>query len=530
MHQSIRIEAIPNMTEQLANLMKTRENIEVKATPDGYSTRVRLAADFSTLMFLTSAAYYKIFGRRLTLLHSFDEQCFYIDFDLHEITEEMVATLENEVRSMVTKNITIDQYNVDKNELIEYFDAIEFHDKVDILENFKNNQVKCLQVNDYIDICYNPITSDLTRLCAFDYRFTDNGFYLRIPALMANGQLAEWEGEPKMHKLYRDLEKWSHKIKSKSIPQLNNIVDNSLVSEINTKCDTFSKNELEGIAMDLISHFPAKRLITIAGPSSSGKSTFSRLIRQQIEESGFDCLVVAMDNYYKMRTIIPTTPDGLKDFECIEAFDVDLLASRLQAILRGERVPNHTYSFVTGINTDTEDFLELNQKGFLILEGIHGINPEFLERLGERDTITAIYVAPMTPLSIDTNDVFPQSDLRLIRRIIRDDRQRGYLARETIRQWTSVRIGEERNITPNISKADLTFNSSLVYELSVLTDLCLPLLDGALTPIEGEDATSVNAHEVNDEVHRLKNLLSLIHKLPLKKVPKESCLLQFLTE
>jgi uridine kinase len=325
-----------------------------------------------------------------------------------------------------------------------------------------------------------------------------------------------------------DFARWAACIRSSSVSALNSLLeDDGLPVVVADECIEQSQKELNKVTDQIVAQFPARRIVAVGGASSSGKTTFSRLICQALRSRGYDVLVATMDNFYRMRDAIPFGPDGLKDFECMEAFDVDLLADRIHRLIAGEAVPDHRYSFVTMLNWDEEATISLASKGFLVIEGIHSSNPTFLAAIDAADAIK-VFVGPMTPLSIDTEHCFPPADLRLIRRIIRDDKTRGYSARATVRQWTSVRLGEAKYILPSIDIADVFFNSSVVYELAVLTTVGLPLLQNALQLLPDEVEGSVEAREVTAEVNRLIGLLGWLKGLPIAGLPENHWFRQFL--
>ena len=508
--------------------LRTLKLSQPQPIPEETSIRVRLDAQCQSIVFLTCAAFEEATGGRLHVAHGFNGGYFCVDSSKADISEDVAVEVDESVRGMIEKDGRISQYLADRSELIEYFEGLHFDDKVSLLTEMACERVTVGKIGSYVDILYQPIEHRLDHLCKFEIRAHGSGIFIRVPTLLSGGELEPWTGPSKQHRLMCDFGRWAKVIRSNSVSQLNEIIANDKVPEVNEKCVDFNKRELESVANQVIAHFPEKRLITIAGPSSSGKSTFSKLIFDSLTKRGYHCLVVSMDDYYKMRVNIPLGPDGLKDFECLEAFDDDLLAERIKALLRGETVPEHHYSFVTGENWDEPGkTLSLEAKGFLILEGIHSLNPRLLDKISS-DFAIKVYVGPMTPLSIDTEHIFPQSDLRLIRRVIRDDKSRGYPARASVRQWTSVRIGEERNIAPNIELADLFFNSSLVYELPVLSAVGIPLLEGAHKLLDDECEGSVEAQEVTAEVERLLHLLKLMKTLTVSDLPQDSCIREFL--
>ena len=234
-----------------------------------------------------------------------------------------------------------------------------------------------------------------------------------------------------------------------------------------------------------------------------------------------------MDDYFLNRDDTPFGPDGLRDFESIRALNVSLLSERVHKLIQTQSIPRTKFDFINGVGYDIEDQQQkLGEKCFLILEGIHGLNPELLDHLG-RDEVVPIYVAPLTPLSIDNTHRFPTTDLRLIRRIIRDHKFRGYSARTTIRRWTSVRMGEEKNIFPYQNNAQMFFNSSLVYELSVFSIFARSLLSEATVPEKGEDLNDPMTKEITREAKRLLMLANLFYAIPSQDVPHISCIREF---
>jgi uridine kinase len=433
------------------------------------------------------------------------------------------------VREWISANEPITFFEADRSELISYYTEIEYTDKVALLKlNLASDDILVARIGSYVDIVYQPLESRLDRLFQFDIQPGGDGLFVRIPMLLSNGEVTPWTGPPKQHRIMCDFAVWAACLRSNSISGLNSVLeDESIPDTVAEQCLEKAQQELKRVRDQIIARFPAQRLVTVGGASSSGKTTFSRLISQSLRSRGYDVLALTMDNFYKMRDLIPLGPDGLKDFECIEAFDVGLFADRIRRLLEGEAVREHRYSFVTGVNWDEETTIQLAPKGFLVIEGIHSVNPAFLSAIGAAKA-TKVFVAPMTPLSIDTEHCFPSTDLRLIRRIIRDDKSRGYPARATIRQWTSVRIGEERNICPNVDIADVFFNSSIVYELSALASVGFPRLQAALDPLPDEKADSIESQEVTAEVSRLLGLLGWIKELPIAGLPGDHWLRQFL--
>jgi uridine kinase len=340
--------------------------------------------------------------------------------------------------------------------------------------------------------------------------------------------LAPWVDPRVLLQMFREFKEWAKLLNVEYVGQLNALVAGGGIDHLKWIAEALHDKKFSTIAEHLCRNFKQKRIVTIAGPSSSNKTTFAKRLQIALQVNGYDAVVIGMDDYYRNHSEIPFGPDGLQDLEHISALDTKLLAERVHALLRGESVPQRRYGFQVGKGVDIQEKpLQLGPKNFLVLEGIHGLNPTLLEAFGT-DLVTPIYVSAMTPVSIDCNHRFPTSDLRLIRRLIRDFKYRAYSPRKTIIRWTSVRVGEEKNIFPYQQNAELFFNSSLVYELPVLAVVGKGLLADASLPEPGEDPDSPQAAEVTREVRRLLVMLNFFYPLSADGVPSISCIREFI--
>jgi uridine kinase len=496
--------------------------------PDQFSVRVRQESQFQTLLFVIAAAYRSLTNSRIHVAHLFQDGCFCNSSTSAPITRETTDAVRATVGDYIARDLQIAFFSASREELIAYYASAGCEDKAALLAFLTVEAILVAQIEDYFDIAYQPMEQDLKKLWRFEIQYSEEGFFVRIPLLTSGGAVKPWATPPRQHRLMKDFAQWARCIRSNSISELNSMLeDETIPDRVSEECLENAQKELNKVADQLVALFPAKRLVMVGGASSSGKTTFSRLITQALKTRGFDVLIMPMDNFYRTRSDIPLGPDGLFDYECIEAFDVELLADRLRRLLAGEAVQDHRYSFITGLNWDEESTLQLAPKGFLIVEGIHSVNPPFLRALGATDAVK-VFVGPMTPLNIDSEHVFPPNDLRLIRRIIRDDKTRGSPPRATVRQWTSVRLGEEQNISPNIDIADVFVNSSLVYELAMLSTSGLALLQDAVVLMPGEKEGSFEAQEVSAEVNRLRALLGWLKGVPLAGIPSNSWMREFI--
>ncbi|OHS99614.1 Phosphoribulokinase [Tritrichomonas foetus] len=491
------------------------------------SLRVQQNAERATLIFITSCLYKQLFKRQLKVSHSLGDGLFCVDLEKLEITPNMIIQLQTAINEFLATHKSMQSIDIPRAELFKRFSDDGRQDKIGILKTISDNPVHCVKCGDFIDYALETMLMDLTRLPVFGLRPYHNGFVLRMPTLLSPNALAEWSDPAAQLEMFNEYTEWAELVGVDNIAKLNELIYNREVDDIKWVCEGLHQRKLANIASSLVAGYPEKRVVTIAGPSSSNKTTFAKRLAIALRVNGYHSLVIEMDDYFLNRDDTPFGPDGLRDFEAITALNVELLADRVHKLVAGESIPRRKFDFKDGVGIDVqEDQQKLGDKTFLILEGIHGLNPELLMHIG-RDEVVPIYVAPLTPLSIDNTHRFPTTDLRLIRRIIRDHKYRGYTARKTIHRWTSVRMGEEKNIFPYQGNAEMFFNSSLVYELPVLSIFARSLLAEATVPEEDEDPNDPITKEITREARRLLGLANLFYAIPLQDVPHISCIREF---
>ncbi|MFQ6673974.1 MAG: uridine kinase, partial [Fidelibacterota bacterium] len=276
------------------------------------------------------------------------------------------------------------------------------------------------------------------------------------------------------------------------------------------------EKKISQIADRLCQEFPRKRVIFIAGPSASGKTTFSRRLGIQLKVNGLSTWPVSMDNYYLDHDRIPEGQAGPGDFESVSALDVHLLCDHADRLMDGKPIPERKFDFARGEGHETGNLIVVPQNTFIIFEGIHGLNPLFTRRIGQ-ERLQRIYVSAITQLNVDNEHRVSTSDNRLLRRLVRDEKFRGYSCEETLSRWPSVRLGEDRNIFPYQEDADFMFNSSLAYEIPVLANQAVPLLE-EIPENHGEYVTA----------KRLLTFLSFFAKIRVDPIPGTSILRDFM--
>lgn len=492
------------------------------------SLRVKQNAERASLIFLTSFTYQSLFKRYLKVAHSLGDGVYCIDTDGVEISEAMIQQIKESVLSLIQNFKFLEEIQVEHRELVNYFKKLGREDKIGVIKCLGNDKIPCVRCGEYIDYVLEPMQTDLTQITTFGFRSYHGGFVIRTPTLTSPDALIEWKDPAAQLEMFEEYTKWAKLIGVDTVAKLNELIYKREIEDLKWVCEGLHQRKFAQIAQSLVDAFPGRRVVTIAGPSSSNKTTFAKRLGIALRVKGYDSLVIEMDDYFVDREKTPIGPDGKYDFEAIGALNVDLLAENVHKLSKGEKTLRRKYDFKSGMGIDIQsEVQQLSENSFLILEGIHGLNPELLNSIGA-DCVAPIYVAPLTPLVIDNEHRFPTTDLRLIRRIIRDQKYRGYSARKTIHRWTSVRLGEEKNIFPYQGNAIYFFNSSLVYELPVLSIYGRSLLAEATVPEEGEDLKDPMTQEITREAKRLLGLLNLFYPISSEEVPHISCIREFI--
>lgn len=491
-------------------------------------SRAQLSSEHATITFLVWSQYHRLSNRSLRVEHSLGDGYYCTDSKKEAISEEMIKSVSDAVNAILNGDSEIEFVSLEREKLIEKFQKMNLEDKVGVLKTWQDEFIPCVKCGEFIDYTFEPMSTDKERLKLFEIRKYAEGLVIRFPTLLNPNVLGEWKDPSALLGMFNEYNEWAKLLRVDDVAKLNKFIYKRKIDDVKWVAEGLHEKKLSKIAEYLVNNFEKKRIVTIAGPSSSNKTTFAKRLAIALRVCGYKSTVIEMDDYYKNRCDIPFGPDGLQDFEHISAINVDLLSERVAMLLRGESIPKHKFDFQSGLGIDSKtEMITLKPKNFLILEGIHGLNPYLLEKFG-RDLVTPIYVSALTPLNIDSNHRFPTSDLRLIRRMIRDYRYRGYSPRKTLARWTSVRMGEERNIFPYQQNAELFFNSALVYELPVLSIYGKSLLSEATIPEPDEDTESQQSKDISSEARRLLGMLNLFYPVSLEVVPHISCIREFI--
>lgn len=478
------------------------------------------SAVHASLGFLLAAAVEELFpGRTLFIEHSFVGG-YYCHFGADDpATADNLEALTRRMDDYCRGETPLELIEVKRDDLQARFRARDRDDKLEILNRLGSEVVPAARFRHYLDYRFEPMTANLSRLRHFSIDPYDHGFLLRFPSLLPPYTVSPLKDSPKLYQVIQQREEWGRALRVNNLCQLNECLEGERCRELVWMAEGLHEKTIARIADGLCANHPAKRVIFVSGPSCSGKTTFAKRLAIQLKVNLFDTLAISMDHYFRDHadmTAQPNPPAGGLDFESIEALDVPRLIKDIQALLEGQSIPRRRFIFKEGRGKDTDKTLCLGPDTFLIVEGIHGLNPIFPRELGA-DAVQRTYVSAITQLNLDNEHRVSSSDNRLLRRLVRDAQFRGYSAEETLLHWPSVRLGEEQHIFTHQEEADFMFNSSLVYELAVLRPPAVEVLK-----------TVPETSAAYPEARRLLTFLSFVATIDEGTVPHNSILREFL--
>lgn len=453
-------------------------------------------------------------GCRVTVEHSLSKG-FYCEVHKDEpLTQEDIARIENKMWELQKLDIPFEKRKITSNEAIEIFENTQQFDKVDLIRYRKKKNINIYSCYGYYDYFYGYMVPSTGYLKLFELKFNEPGLVLRFPEKTAPNNLPEYKEQKKLFNIFREFEKWGTILELENISHLNDAIKFGRINETIQVAEGLHEKKIAQIA-DMVSASDNKRLVLIAGPSSSGKTTFAQRLSVQLRVNGLKPVAISIDDFFKNRVDTPIGEDGEYDFETIDAIDIVTFNDVIKKLINGEEVEMPVFNFHTGNREWKGKKLKISKEQVLVVEGIHGLN-EMLTQYIPKEQKFKIYISALTHLSIDDHNRIPTSDLRLIRRIVRDFQFRSADALSTIRRWDSVRRGEETYIYPFQEEADVMFNSSLVYELAVLNQVALPLLE----KIDNKVPEYI-------EAKRIKKFLQYFLEADVNEIPSNSILREF---
>lgn len=431
------------------------------------------------------------------------------------LDEEFVQQVKIRMRELVDARIPFHKRNVRTDEAVEIFRRQKMMDKVDLFEFRRVSRVNLYNLGDYQDYYYGFMAYDTGYLPYFDLLTYDSGFVLQLPERTAPAVVPPFVASPKIFQVQMGTEQWGDMLEISTVGELNRRIVNEGIEHVVLLQEALQESKMSNIA-EQVMQAGHKKFIMIAGPSSSGKTTFSHRLSIQLAAHGLKPHPIAVDNYFVDREKTPLDEFGKKNYECLEAIDVEQFNRDMVNLLQGREVELPEFNFKTGQREYRGNRLQLGDEDVLVIEGIHGLNDKLSYALPQENKFK-IYISALTQLNVDEHNRIPTTDGRLIRRIVRDARTRGTSARETIAMWASVRRGEEQNIFPYQEEADVMFNSALIYELACLKVYAEPLLFGI-----PKDAPEYL------EAKRLLKFFDYFVGVPSEAIPMNSILREFI--
>lgn len=469
-----------------------------------------------SLVLAVVAAARRLFpGVRVNVDHSITANGFYCTVSGREpLTDEEVRALEREMRSLVTADLPITTTTMPLAEALALFTEAGYAQTVRLLSTYSASTVLVHRLDDTPAVFFDLLVPRTGLLRRFRLEHEDDGFIVLLPLIEDPDRLPEDTHFPKLTQEFRIASRWLRDIGAGDAGSLNLAIEGHRFRELVLVAEALHERRIAAIAQ-AITERPAVRIVFIAGPSSSGKTTFSKRLGIQLAASGIRAFAVAMDDYFVDRSNTPLAEDGSLDFEAFDAVDHELFQTDVLALLQGKRVRMPHYDFHTGTRVAGAE-VELPENTVLIVEGLHGLNPRLLPK-APPEALFRVYVSCLTQLRLDHHSYVSTSDARLLRRLVRDARTRGYTAESTVLRWQSVRRGERTYIFPFQERADILFNSALPYETAVLKPLAEPLL----LPYDHNSPASV-------EVQRLLGILRLFRPAEAEAVPDNSLFREFI--
>lgn len=391
-------------------------------------------------------------------------------------SEQLLRSVHARMDELVLQNLPIWKTSYSVDEARKIFAEAGMQDKVKLFKFRRASKVNVYSISDYKDYYYGYMVPSTGYITAYDLYPYEEGIILQLPDRKSPNVVAPLLESPKFTKTLRDTSEWAASIGIENVGDLNEAICRESVTDVVLLQEAAMEGRISEIARDIVSK-PGRKFIMIAGPSSSGKTSFSYRLSIQLRAFGLRPHPIGLDNYYKNRVDCPKDENGDYDFESIDAIDVEGFNKDMLNLLAGETVEIPTFNFKTGLREYKGDFKRLDENDVLVIEGIHGLNEKMSHSL-PAESKYKIYISALTALNVDEHNRIGTTDVRLLRRIVRDNRTRGTSASGTLAMWKSVRRGEEKNIFPYQESADAVFNSALIYELAVLKVFAEPLLFG----------------------------------------------------
>ena len=433
----------------------------------------------------------------------------------HEITTEDVDRIRTRMQEIIDAKMPIQRYETTTEEAVKMFTELGDIQKAKLLKSSGSLYCVYYVLDDYKDYYYGSMLTNTAQLHLFGLEPYFDGVLLRIPSVQDPSKLGELIRQDKMFEVFKEHHRWQSILGIKTVGDFNEAVKNGLATDLINVSEALQEKKISQIA-DTIAGRKEIKVVLIAGPSSSGKTTFCKRLSVQLLASGVKPVQISLDDYFVNRVETPKDENGELDYESIYALNIPLINEQFNALFRGEEVELPKYNFQTGKSEKSGEKLHLGENNILLVEGIHALNPLLTEQIAD-DKKFKIYASALTTILLDDHNYIPTTDNRLLRRIVRDYKYRGCSAQDTIHRWPSVRAGENKWIFPYQEQADVMFNTALLFELAVIKPQAEEVLE----------QVPENCEEYA-EAYRLRKFLKYFAPLPFRNLPPTSLLREFL--
>ena len=469
-----------------------------------------------TLFFVLNKAAHDLWPKCTVIIDIPVSNGYYVDLRIDRaITPDDVHVLRQRMQQIIDADLPIHRYEITTEDAIRMFRESRSFSKVKLLEGSGSLYTTYYDIDGYADYYYGSMLTSTGQIYLFGLEYYFDGILLRLPTQQNPAQLGPFIRQDKMFEIFKEHHRWQGILGVRTVGDLNSAIRNGHTNSLIQISEALQEKKISQIA-DQIAHRPGIKMVLIAGPSSSGKTTTCKRLSVQLAINGIQPIGISLDDYFLDREQTPLDENGDYDFEHLHALNIPLLNEQMNALFQGQEVELPRYNFQKGKSEWSGKKLKLKGNEMLVVEGIHALNPELTAQIPD-EQIFRIYASALTTILLDNHNYIPTTDNRLLRRIIRDHKYRGISAQETIRRWPSVRKGENRWIFPFQENADAMFNSAMMFELAVIKQQAEPLLE----------QVPENCVEYA-EAYRLKKFLRYIQPIPADQIPPTSLLREFL--
>lgn len=469
-----------------------------------------------TLFFVLCKAVHDLYKDSSVLIDIPISNGYYCNLNIgHPVSLQDVDKIRKRMQEIIDAKIPVKRYEVTTEEAIKMFRKKGDEAKVKLLESTGHLYTTYYKIDDYVDYYYGSLLINTSELYLFGLEKYYDGLLLRIPSQRNPAVLGEMTTQDKMFEIFKEHHRWQKILGVCTVGDFNEAVKKGLATDLINVSEALQEKKISQIA-DEIANRKGIKLVLIAGPSSSGKTTFCKRLSIQMLTNGLKPLQISLDDYFVNREDTPKDESGDYDYEHLHALNIPLINEQFKALFNGEEVQLPKYNFQTGLSESNGKVIKMEENNVLVVEGIHALNPELTAEIPEEQKFR-IYASALTTILLDDHNYIPTTDNRLLRRIIRDYKYRGVSAQETIRRWPSVRAGENKWIFPYQENADAMFNTAMLFEIAVIKSQAEPLLE--LVPESCPEYS---------EAYRLSKFLKYFYPIPYRSLPPTSLLREFL--